>query len=172
MQEILNNQGENQLEDVLDAYMEAAERSLEDTMDAALYGDGTANGGKQLTGLATAVPIVTNTGIYGGIDRTTATIWQTKTYDAHTYSAAIGTQVNATTIRPLINAVMTKQSRGRQYADLLVMSPGTLRRVRCRNGRHPAQHQRDEHGQARLHVAGVYRRRKTGRDRIGRRHRK
>jgi len=123
MQEILNNQGENQLEDVLDAYMEAAERSLEDTMDAALYGDGTANGGKQLTGLATALPIVTNTGVYGGIDRATATIWQTKTYDAHTYSAAIGTQVNATTIRPLINAVMTKQSRGRQYADLLVMSP-------------------------------------------------
>jgi hypothetical protein len=108
MQEILNNQGENQ---------------LEDTMDAALYGDGTANGGKQLTGLATALPIVTNTGVYGGIDRATATIWQTKTYDAHTYSAAIGTQVNATTIRPLINAVMTKQSRGRQYADLIVMSP-------------------------------------------------
>src|SRR6187455_1476017 len=58
MQEILNNQGENQLEDVLDAYMEAAERSLEDAMDAGLYGDGTANGGKQITGLATAVPIV------------------------------------------------------------------------------------------------------------------
>jgi hypothetical protein len=123
MQEILNNQGENQLEDVLDAYMEAAERSLEDTMDAALYGDGTANGGKQLTGLATALPIVPTTGVYGGIDRATATIWQTKTYDAHTYSAAIGTQVSATTIRPLINAIMTKQSRGRQYADLLVMSP-------------------------------------------------
>jgi hypothetical protein len=123
MQEILNNQGENQLEDVLDAYMEAAERSLEDTMDAALYGDGTANGGKQLTGLATAVPIVPANGNYGGIDRNTATIWQTKTYDAHTYSALIGTQVNATTIRPLISAIMTKQSRGRQYADLLIMSP-------------------------------------------------
>jgi hypothetical protein len=123
MQEILNNQGENQLEDVLDAYMEAAERSLEDTMDAALYGDGTANGGKQLTGLATAVPIVPTSGVYGGIDRGTATIWQTKTYDAHTYAPTIGTQVAATTIRPLINAVMTKQSRGRQYADLLVMSP-------------------------------------------------
>jgi len=123
MQEILNNQGENQLEDVLDAYMEAAERALEDAMDAGLYGDGTANGGKQITGLATAVPIVTNTGVYGGIDRATATIWQTKTFDAHTYSAAIGTQVNATTIRPLINAVMTKQSRNRNYADLLIMSP-------------------------------------------------
>jgi hypothetical protein len=123
MQEILNNQGENQLEDVLDAYMEAAERALEDAMDAGLYGDGTANGGKQITGLATAVPIVPTTGVYGGIDRATATIWQTKTFDAHTYSAAIGTQVNATTIRPLINAVMTKQSRNRNYADLLVMSP-------------------------------------------------
>jgi hypothetical protein len=123
MQEILNNQGENQLEDVLDAYMEAAERALEDAMDAGLYGDGTANGGKQITGLATAVPIVPTTGTYGGIDRSLATIWQTKTYDAHTYSAAIGTQVNATTVRPLLNAVMTKQSRNRNYADLLIMSP-------------------------------------------------
>jgi hypothetical protein len=123
MQEILNNSGDSQLMDVLDSYMEAAERALEDALDLAIYSDGAANGGKQITGLATAVPIVTNTGNYGGIDRATATIWQTKTYDAHTYSAAIGTQVNATTIRPLLNAIMTKQSRGKDYADLLIMSP-------------------------------------------------
>jgi hypothetical protein len=123
MQEILNNEGESQLIDVLDAYLEAAEKALEDTMDAALYSDGTGNGGKQLTGLATAIPIVTNSGIYGGINRATATIWQTTTFDAHTYSAAIGTQVNSTTIRPLLNAIMTNRSRGRDYADLLIMSP-------------------------------------------------
>jgi len=123
MQEILNNQGENQLMDVYDSYIDAAERSLEDTMDAALYGDGTANGGKALTGLATAVPIITNTGNYGGIDRATAVIWQTKTYDAQTYLPAVGTQVNATTIRPLLNSIMTKHSRNRDYADLIVMSP-------------------------------------------------
>lgn len=123
MQEILNNQGENQLEDVLDAYMEAAEKSLEDTMDAGIHSDGTANGGKQITGLATAVPIVTTSGVYGGIDRATATIWQTKTYDAQSAATAIGTQVNSTTIRPFLNFVMTKQSRGRDYADLLLMSP-------------------------------------------------
>jgi hypothetical protein len=123
MQEILNNEGENQLLDVYDQYMEAAERSLEDTMDAALYSDGTANGGKQLTGLATAVPIITNSGIYGGIDRNTAVIWQTKTYDANSMAPTIGTQVNSTTIRPMLNFVMTKQSRGRDYADLLLMSP-------------------------------------------------
>ena len=37
MQEILNNEGDSQLMDVLDSYMAAAERALEDTMDAGLY---------------------------------------------------------------------------------------------------------------------------------------
>lgn len=122
MQEILNNEGENQLMDVYDSYIDAAERALEDTMDAGIYSDGTANGGKQITGLATAVPITQNNGIYGGIDRSNA-IWQTKTYDAQSVATSIGTQVSATTIRPFLNYVMTKQSRGRDYADLLIMSP-------------------------------------------------
>ena len=124
MQEILNNEGDAQLEDVLDAYIGAAERALEDAMDAGIYSDGTANGNKQITGLATAVPIVTNTGTYGGISRVDATIWRTTTYDAHTYFSALpATQVNSTTIRPMLNTVMTRQSRGRDYADLLLMSP-------------------------------------------------
>jgi hypothetical protein len=121
MQEILNNEGDNQLMDVLDSFLAAAENSLEDAMDAGIYSDGTANGGKQITGLATAVPIVNTSGIYGGIDRNTAVIWQTKTYDAQSYLG--GTQVTSTTIRPLLNSIMTKQSRGRDHADLLLMSP-------------------------------------------------
>ena len=122
MQEILNNEGENQLMDVYDSYIQAAEKVLEDTMDAALYGDGSGNGGKQLTGLATAVPIVTTSGTYGGIDRGTATIWRTTTYDLHSAFAGI-TQATSTTIRPILNNVMTARSRGRDYADLLIMSP-------------------------------------------------
>src|SRR3954466_13708776 len=54
LQEILNNEGENQLIDVFQTYMEAAEKALQDAMDAGIYSDGTANGGKQITGLATA----------------------------------------------------------------------------------------------------------------------
>ena len=123
MQEILNNQGEAQLINVMTAYLKAAEKALEDAMDAGIYSDGTANGGKQITGLATAIPIANTTGVYGGIDRATATIWQTKTFDANSVVPAIGTQVSSTTIRPLLNYVMTKQSRGRDYADLLIMSP-------------------------------------------------
>jgi hypothetical protein len=122
MQEILNNEGDNQLMDVLDSYMEAAEKALEDTMDAGIYSDGSGNGGKQLTGLATAIPI-TPTNTYGGIDRNLNTIWRTSTFDAHTFNTAIGTQVDSTRVRPFLNQVMTNRSRGRDYADLLIMSP-------------------------------------------------
>ena len=122
MQEILNNEGSNQVEDVYEAYITAAEHALEDTMDAGIYSDGTANGGKQITGLATAVPIVNTSGQYGGIDRGSAVIWRTQTFDANSVVSGI-TGVTSTTIRPLLNYVMTKQSRGRDYADLLIMSP-------------------------------------------------
>ena len=122
MQEILNNEGQAQLMDVFASYITAAEKALEDAMDAGIYSDGTANGGKQITGLATAIPIVNTSGVYGGIDRATATIWQTKTFDANSVLSGT-TQVTSTSIRPLLNYVMTKQSRGRDYADLLLMSP-------------------------------------------------
>jgi hypothetical protein len=123
MEEILNNQGENQLKPVLKSYMRAAEASLEDAMDTAIHSDGTANGGKQLTGLAAAVPIVTNAGTYGGISRVDNAIWRTTTYDIHTAFTSIGTQVTSTTIRPFLNRIMTARSRGRRHADLLLMSP-------------------------------------------------
>ncbi len=123
MEEILNNEGENQIMDVMESYIEAAERSLMDTMDEALHSDGTANGGKELTGLATAVPIVTNSGTYGGISRADNTIWRTSTFDAHSFATDIGTQVTSTTIRPFLNRIMTQRSRGRRHADLLIMSP-------------------------------------------------
>ena len=122
LQEILNNEGESQILDVFESYLAAAERSLEDAMDAGIYSDGTANGNKQITGLATAIPITTNTGVYGGIDRATATIWRTSTFDAHSFQAP-ATQVSSTTIRPMLNTIMTQRSRGRDYADLLIMSP-------------------------------------------------
>jgi len=127
-QEILNNQGQAQLLDVFESYISAAERALEDAMDAAIYSDGTANGNKQLTGLAAAIPVTTTSGVYGGIDRATATIWRTVTFDPHGTAGTVtlapfGTQITSTTILPMLNYAMMKQSRGRDYADLLIMSP-------------------------------------------------
>lgn len=123
MEEILNNQGANQLKPVLKSYMMAAESSLEDTMDTGIHSDGTANGGKQITGLAAAVPIVTNAGTYGGISRVDNAIWRTTTYDVNSAFTSIGTGVTSTTIRPFLNRIMTARSRGRRHADLLLMSP-------------------------------------------------
>jgi len=126
LQEILNNEGESQLLDVFESYMAAAEKALEDAMDAGIYSDGTANGNKQITGLATAIPVTTNTGVYGGIDRANATIWRTSTFDAHTGLGGVfpaTTQLSSTNVRPMLNYIMTQRSRGRDYADLLIMSP-------------------------------------------------
>lgn len=121
--EILDNEGSNQIIDIMEAYMDAAERALMDGMDVALYSDGTANGGKQLGGLGVAVPIVTNTGTYGGIDRSTYPIWRTTTYDANSAFPTIGTQVTKDTIRQMLVAIYQKRTRGKQAADLLIMSP-------------------------------------------------
>ncbi len=118
-QEILNNQGEAQLMDVLDSYMAAAENALEDAMDSALHGNG---GGKVLSGLGLAVPIANTTGVYGGIDRAQNSWWQTSLFNATTFIAGI-TQVTSVTVRPYLNRIMTAQSRGKDYADLLLMSP-------------------------------------------------
>lgn len=123
MEEILNNEGENQIMDVLESYIEAAESSLQDTMDQVLHGDGSANGGKALTGLNATVPIITNAGVYGGISRVDNAIWRTSTYDANSFAPDIGTQVTSVTIRSFLNRIMTLRSRGRRHADLLLMSP-------------------------------------------------
>lgn len=121
-EEILNNQGTNEIMNVMESYIGAAERSMQDTMDIAIQSDGTANNGKQLTGLKTAVPTVTNSGTYGGIDRATYAIWRTSTFDANSFATDIGTQVSSTTIRPFLNRIMTQRARGKRAADLLLMS--------------------------------------------------
>ena len=123
-EEMLANQGATQVHDILEGYMEGAETSLMEALDEGLYSDGTANDGKQISGFAAAIPITPATsGVYGGIDRTQHALWRTSSFDADTDFPDIGTQVDSTTIRPMINYVMTKQSRGRDYADLLLMSP-------------------------------------------------
>jgi hypothetical protein len=123
LEEILNNAGTNQVMDVMESYIDAAERSLNDVMDVAIHSDGTADGGKQLEGLAVAVPVVANTGTYGGIDRGANAIWRTSSFDANSDFAGIGTQVTSTTIRPMLNSILTQRARGTRAADLLIMSP-------------------------------------------------
>jgi len=121
-EEILNNEGENQLMDVMEAHISAAETELEDEVDLSLHGNGTRFGGKELGGLQLAVPTVVSSGVYGGIDRANA-VWRTSSFDANSFAPEIGTQVNSVTIRPMLNRIMTQRSKNKQAADLLLMSP-------------------------------------------------
>lgn len=121
-EEILNNEGENQLLDTMDSYMEVAETSLVELMEAGLHGDGSANGGKAITGLNAAIPELPDQGVYGGIPRAEVPKWRTSAFDVKTAFPDIGTHVDSTTIRPLYNRIMTQRSRGRRHADLLLAS--------------------------------------------------
>ena len=120
-QEMRANEGATQIFDVVRATVNAAKVSARENMEDALFSDGTGQGGKQIIGLNGTIPIVNNTGVYGGIDRTNA-IWRTSTFNANSDFPTIGTQVNATTIRPMLNTIMSKRSRGTSAADLLLMS--------------------------------------------------
>jgi hypothetical protein len=120
-EEILNNQGAA-IFDVMETHIAAAEMELQDEVDLSLQSNGSRFGGKELGGLALAIPIVTNAGTYGGISRATNAIWRTSTFDANSFAPTIGTQVTAITIRQMLNLIMTQRSRNKRGADLLLMS--------------------------------------------------
>lgn len=122
-EEILNNMGSNQIMDVMESYVDAAERGLMDTMDEAIHSDGTEANGKQLGGLGVAIPITNDEGTYGGISRADNPIWRPGSYDMQTDFPSIGTQFTSTTARQVLGTIMTERSRNRQAADILIMSP-------------------------------------------------
>ena len=172
MQEILNNQGEQRIMNVFSSYISAAERALEDAMDAAIYSDGTANGNKQLTGLGDCGPDHRPTpASMAASSRVDNAIWRTSTYDAHSFMAAIDTQVNSTTIRPMLNYIMTRQSRGRDYADLLLMSPEHYAAYDAATIAIQRQTSNTSLGTLGFSCAGIYRWRQARRNRARRRHR-
>lgn len=122
-EDILNNEGEAQLMDIMEAHITAAENELQDEVDVSLQSDGTRFGGLELSGLKLALPTVTNSGTYGGISRATNAIWRTFTYDCNSFDTNIGTQVTSTTVRPFLNEIVTARTRGKNGPDLFLMSP-------------------------------------------------
>lgn len=120
--ELLANEGSTRVMDIMEVAMDGAEVSLRDALEVGILSDGTGSSGRQMVGLASAVPITTNTGTYGGISRSTNTIWRTTTYDANSAFPDIGTNVDSTTIRPMLSRILAQRSRGNRAADLLIMS--------------------------------------------------
>ena len=76
--EQLKNSGKERMIDLLEARIENAEMSMENSIAVDMYSDGTGDGGKQIGGLQHLVADSPATGTVGGIDRSTTigTFWR------------------------------------------------------------------------------------------------
>ncbi|MFA6041350.1 MAG: phage major capsid protein [Methylophilus sp.] len=115
--EMLQNSGKEQIIDLLEGRIKVAEAQLMNRIDGDTYLDGTGNGGKNITGLAAAVPDAPSSGTYGGIDRATWSFWQSQKYSGTTDG---GAAVSAANIINYMTALSLKLVRGNDKADLIV----------------------------------------------------
>lgn len=115
--EMLQNSGKEQIIDMLEGRIKVAESQLMNRIDTDIYLDGTGNGGKNLTGLAAAVPDAPTSGTYGGIDRSTWSFWQSKKYSG---TSDGGAAVSAANIQQYMTALAIQLVRGNDKADLIV----------------------------------------------------
>jgi hypothetical protein len=118
-EDILKNSGSNQLKDIMEEHMMAAETELVDRFVEDLHGDGTA--ANQIGGLQLAIPTDPTAGTYGGISRVDNPIFRTTSYDAHSAFAGI-TQVSSTTIKTILDNIMIARSRGTKGPNVICMS--------------------------------------------------
>jgi hypothetical protein len=118
-EDILQNSGSNQLIDIMEAHIDAAEQELQDRFVEDLHGDGTLS--NQIGGLALAIPTDPTSGTYGGISRADNAIWRTAAYDAHSAFSGI-TQVTSATIKTILDNVMIERSRGQKGPNMICMS--------------------------------------------------
>lgn len=118
-EDILKNSGTNQLKDIMEEHISAAETELTDRFVEDVHSDGTAS--NQIGGLQSAIPTDPTSGTYGGISRADNAIWRTTTYDAHSAFTGI-TQIDASSIKTIFDNVMIERSRGTKGPDCIVCS--------------------------------------------------
>jgi len=116
--EMLQNSGEEQIIDLFDAHLDVAEASIENLISTGIYSDGTANNGKQITGLQAMVVASPSTGVVGGIDRATWSFWRNQTFD---FSTDLGASASASNIQSGFNRLYAKTSRGSDVVDLILL---------------------------------------------------
>jgi hypothetical protein len=115
--EMIQNSGKEAIIDLLDGRMNVAEAQLANRLGGDIYLDGTGNSGKNITGLAAAVPDAPTSGTYGGIDRATWTFWQSKKYSGVTDG---GSAVTASNIQAYMDALAVQLIRGTDKPDLII----------------------------------------------------
>lgn len=115
--EMIQNTGKEAIIDLLDGRMQVAEAQLANRIGGDIYLDGTGNSGKNITGLAAAVPDDSSSGTYGGIDRSTWSFWRSVYYSGVTNG---GAAVSASNIQKYMDSIAVQLIRGTDKPDLIV----------------------------------------------------
>src|SRR3546814_16155902 len=109
--ELLYTRGEEEVIDLMEFYLDAAEKAMREEFELSTVGDGTGAGGRQMIGLGGAIPIIPNTGTYGSIDRASVANWRTSTFDIPEGDVAGYTTWDSTTARPIIEQIRSEERR-------------------------------------------------------------
>jgi hypothetical protein len=117
-EDILKNSGSNQLKDIMEEHIMAAETELIDRFVEDVHSDGTAT--NQIGGFQLMIPTTPSSGSYGGIPRSNS-IWQTTTYDANSAFSGI-TAVTSTTVKTIFDNIMIARSRGTKGPNVILSS--------------------------------------------------
>lgn len=115
--EIIQNAGREQMIDLLAGRVQVAETRLRNSIAMGLYGDGTGNGGKDITGLQAAISATPTVGTYGGIDRGTWNFWRNQVISC---TSDVGAAMSASTILSGMNKLALATARGNDRVDLIV----------------------------------------------------
>jgi len=117
--EMLQNASKEQIIDLMEGRIKVAEAQLQNRIDYDSYQDGTGNGGKNLTGLASAVADTPTSGTYGGISRSSWTFWRNQFYRGATDG---GAAVSAANIQAYMTTLGLRCVRGSNMPDLWIGS--------------------------------------------------
>jgi len=116
--EQLQNSGKEAIIDLLESRISVAESTMSNLIASGIYGDGTAYGGREISGLKLQLPSNPATGTAGGIDRATWNFWRSQKFAAVADGGAATTAAN---IQSYMNQLWAKMVRGQDRVDLIVM---------------------------------------------------
>jgi hypothetical protein len=115
--EQLMNSGDEAFIDLLESRVANAERTMKNQMGLAVYGDGTAGGGKAIGGLALLVADANTVGTVGNINRANWSFWRNQSYSAVGDFGGAMTSANAVSY---MNRVWLTLVRGNEKPDLIL----------------------------------------------------
>jgi hypothetical protein len=115
--EMLQNSSKEAIIDLMEGRVKVAEAELQNRIDYDIYQDGTGNGGKNITGLALAIPDDPTTGTYGGISRVNYNFWRSQYFRGVTDG---GAAVSAANIQQYMTTLALRCVRGNNKPDLWV----------------------------------------------------